>query len=105
MSKNFDSSCPIGPCLVSDEEFGEAGEPSFRCSVNGRVVQSGTLSALKTRFNTVLSSISQTMTLTAGDVIGIAIEENGFLRLQAGDAVQFEVEEIGGLDNQVVLST
>ncbi|CAG9812637.1 unnamed protein product [Phaedon cochleariae] len=41
MSKNFDAFCPLGPCVVTKEEFGDLRDVRLRTWVNGELKQDG----------------------------------------------------------------
>ena len=39
LGKCFDTSCPIGPCIASTDEIGDAHNTGLRCILNGESVQ------------------------------------------------------------------
>lgn len=107
LGKSFDTFCPAGPALVTLDEF-EWGKPlKLRTEVNGKVRQNSDTSDLYFGIETLVSYISQAMTLYPGDMIatgspaGVAFFMNppGFLK--PGDVVRCEIEGIGAVENRV----
>lgn len=107
LGKSFDTFCPAGPALVTVDEF-EWGKPlRMRTEVNGQVRQSSDTSDLFFGFDTLVSYISQFMTLFPGDIIatgspaGVAffMKPPGFLK--PGDVVRCEVEGVGAIENRI----
>jgi len=107
LGKSFDTFCPAGPTLVTVDEF-EWGKPlKMRTEVNGEVRQNSDTSDLFFGFETLVSFISQVMTLYPGDIIasgspaGVAffMKPPGFLK--PGDVVKCEVEGIGYTENRI----
>jgi len=68
--KTFDSATPLGPWLVTrdDRDVDETGM-DMRCEIDGEVVQEGNTSDLLFGVASLVSYISQAMTLGPGDVI------------------------------------
>jgi 2-keto-4-pentenoate hydratase/2-oxohepta-3-ene-1,7-dioic acid hydratase in catechol pathway len=108
VGKSFDTFCPMGPALVTVDEF-EWGKPlKMRTLVNGKIRQDSDTSDLCHGFERLVSFISEAMTLFPGDVIasgspagvGNFMEPTGFLKV--GDVVRCEVDGIGAIENRVV---
>ncbi|MFZ4479077.1 MAG: fumarylacetoacetate hydrolase family protein [Rhodoferax sp.] len=108
MGKSYDTFNPMGPALVTVDEF-EWGKPlKMRTLVNGEVRQSDDTDDLVFGVEQLVSYISQAMTLFPGDVIatgspaGVAnfMKPPGFLK--PGDVVRCEIEKIGFIENPVV---
>jgi 2-keto-4-pentenoate hydratase/2-oxohepta-3-ene-1,7-dioic acid hydratase in catechol pathway len=68
--KALDTFCPIGPCIVTADEFG-APEQGRRLTttVNGMIRQDSTTSDMLFSVAEIVSSLSQGMTLEEGDII------------------------------------
>jgi 2-keto-4-pentenoate hydratase/2-oxohepta-3-ene-1,7-dioic acid hydratase in catechol pathway len=107
LGKSFDSFCPIGPALVTVDEF-EWGRPlKMMTHVNGQVRQNSDTSDLVFGVEALVEYISRSMTLFPGDVIatgspaGVAffMKPPGFL--QNGDVVRCEIEGVGAIENRV----
>lgn len=107
IGKSFDTFCPVGPALVTIDEF-EWGQPlRMRTEVNGEIRQSSDTSDLYFGVETLVAYISRAMSLFPGDVIvtgspaGVAffMKPPGFLR--PGDRVRCEIEGVGAIENYV----
>ncbi len=105
--KSLDGFTPMGPCIVSADEFAFPPALPIRCRVNGELRQNSTTDLLITSIPEIIEMVSQGMTLTAGTVIatgtpagvGMGMEPPQFLK--AGDLVTCEIEGIGILENRV----
>lgn len=106
--KNCDGFAPLGPWLVTTDEFSNPDSLAIRLSLNGQVRQKSNTSQLFFKPAELLSCLSQTLTLEAGDVIstgtpgGIGYYADPKIFLKHGDLVEIEVEGIGVLRNVVV---
>jgi 2,4-didehydro-3-deoxy-L-rhamnonate hydrolase len=105
--KSLDGTSPIGPWIVTRDEFGEVGSQAIRCRVNGERVQDATLADLHFGVPRILAELSRGITLLPGDVILTGTPSGvGFARtpprfLRRGDVVESEIEGIGTLRNDV----
>ena len=109
LGKNFDTTNPIGPYLVTADEVPSPNELLVECRVNGDVRQHERLTDMIFDIPTLVSFFSQ-MTLEPGDIIssgtfgGVAHEqpdpEPYFLK--PGHVVECEVEHLGILRNPIV---
>lgn len=105
--KSLDGFTPMGPCIVTKDEFGLP--PILRiCSrVNGELRQNSKTDLMITSIEDAIYELSQGVTLKAGTIIsmgtpagvGMGFEPPKFLK--AGDIVECEVEGIGCLKNTV----
>jgi 2-keto-4-pentenoate hydratase/2-oxohepta-3-ene-1,7-dioic acid hydratase in catechol pathway len=108
LGKAFDGFCPIGPWLVTADELPAIETLQIQTRVNGEVRQSAPLSDLIFDAATLVSYLSQVMTLQPGDAIltgtpaGIGATRKPRLWLQAGDVVEISVDAIGMLRNRLV---
>lgn len=108
LGKNFDTFCPLGPCLVTPDEITHPGKVRLRSLVNGKVMQDGTTADWVFRLPVVLSRLSQVMTLEPGDVVstgtpaGVGVFRRPPVFLKPGDVVRLEIDGIGVLENPVV---
>lgn len=106
--KGLDTSCPMGPEIVTRDEVPDDGNLFVRTTVNGELRQDGNTRDMIFPVATLIESLSAGMTLEPGDVIatgtpsgvGYAMEPPCFLRY--GDVVSMEVEGIGTLTNRLV---
>jgi 2-keto-4-pentenoate hydratase/2-oxohepta-3-ene-1,7-dioic acid hydratase in catechol pathway len=105
--KSIDTFAPMGPCLVTRNELGSAGELGIELRLNGQTLQKSNTRNLIFDVPALVSHISQTMTLVPGDVIstgtpsGVGYVRNPPVFLKAGDSVEIEIEGIGVLRNPV----
>jgi 2-keto-4-pentenoate hydratase/2-oxohepta-3-ene-1,7-dioic acid hydratase in catechol pathway len=105
--KAIDSFLPLGPWLVTPDEIGDPQMLRIRCTINGEVLQESNTKQMVFGVADLISFISQTITLSPGDVIitgtppgvGAARKPPRFLR--AGDAVTVSIDGIGDLTNPV----
>jgi len=68
LSKGFDQSAPLGKFLPKTN-FPDQGNINFHLDINGKTVQKGNSGLMLFPFDTVISYISQFMTLRTGDLI------------------------------------
>ena len=106
--KSFDTFCPIGPCIVSQDEFGEPGNHRISLKVNGEVRQDSNTSDMLFKVPEIIASLSNGLTLEPGDIIatgtpaGVAGGMNPPGWLDVGDVTEAEIEGIGVLRNHIV---
>lgn len=105
--KGFDTFCPLGPCLVTRDEIPDPNRLSIKTMINERVVQNASTAAMIYDIETIVSDLSQSLTLMPGTVILTGTPEGvGFTRqpplfLREGDRVSVTIEGIGTLTNAV----
>lgn len=108
LGKSLDTFCPMGPWIVTLDEFELPLELDVRGLVDGQQRQSSNTRHLIFDIPTLISVISQGRTLEVGDVlatgtpsgVGMAMDPPRFLR--PGQSVTVEVEGIGTLQNVCV---
>jgi 2-keto-4-pentenoate hydratase/2-oxohepta-3-ene-1,7-dioic acid hydratase in catechol pathway len=106
--KSLDGFCPMGPFVVTADEFGNPQEKKIGTRVNGVQKQNSTTASMIFQVDAIIEVLSKGMTLEPGDVIATGTPEGvGLGRtpqewLQDGDMVETEIEGIGVLRNQVV---
>ena len=97
-AKGFDTFAPIGPCIVTDLD---PLDLSIESRLNGRRMQSARTSQMLFDVYTLVSFISQVMTLLPGDVIATGTPE-GVGEMRPGDVIAVEIEGIGCLENRII---
>lgn len=108
LGKNFDTFCPLGPCLVTKDEMPDLGDVRLRSYLNGVVMQDGSSRDWVFTLTRLLTAITDVMTLEPGDIVttgtpgGVGFFRNPQVFLKAGDVVAIEVEGIGRLENPVI---
>ncbi|GAB3647008.1 fumarylacetoacetate hydrolase family protein [Glycomyces tarimensis] len=99
-AKGFDSFCPLGPWIETDADVAET---DIRCEVNGEVRQLGSTKDMVFDPATLVSYVSQVMTLLPGDVV-LTGTPAGVGPIEGGDTVSVSIAGIGTLTNKVVPS-
>ncbi len=108
LGKNFDTFCPLGPCIVTADELVEPGNLRLQSSLNGKIMQDGTTADWVFPLPRLLAFLSNVMTLEPGDVVstgtpaGVGVFRKPPVFMRPGDTVAVEVEGIGRLENPVV---
>jgi len=106
--KSLDTFCPMGPVIVSADEFGDPQNKAVKCRVNGVGKQNGTTADMIFPIDQTIEVLSRGCTLEPGDIIatgtpdGVGMGRTPQEWLQVGDVVETEVEGIGILKNKVV---
>jgi 2-keto-4-pentenoate hydratase/2-oxohepta-3-ene-1,7-dioic acid hydratase in catechol pathway len=101
-AKGFDSFCPLGPWIETDLP-GLGKDPAdleVTCTVDGELRQQGRTSQLLFDVPTLVSYISQVMTLLPGDVV-LTGTPSGVGPIAPGQRVEVTVEGLGTLANSV----
>lgn len=108
--KSLDSTCPIGPWIVTPEEVGDPHSLELRLRRNGVEKQHSNTSKMIFSVPRLIAELSKGMTLLPGDVIATGTPEGvGFARtppefLADGDLLEVEIERIGILKNTLRIS-
>ena len=125
--KNFDTSAPLGPCIVTTEEVGDPQDLALRTWVNDELRQNNTTATMIWDVSELVHFFSGFVTLKPGSVIstgtpggtawgtdpelgGRGVQTgredirlaSGYLKV--GDVVTCEIEGIGRLRARIVLS-
>jgi 2-keto-4-pentenoate hydratase/2-oxohepta-3-ene-1,7-dioic acid hydratase in catechol pathway len=105
--KSFDTFAPIGPWLVTADEFHSLAGKKLETSVNGKRQQSATLDEMIFSVPDIISFLSRSTVLPAGTVImtgtpnGTGGKQTPPSWLKPGDSVSVSIEGIGTLTNPV----
>jgi 2-keto-4-pentenoate hydratase/2-oxohepta-3-ene-1,7-dioic acid hydratase in catechol pathway len=108
MAKSFDTYAPLGPVLVTPDEFANPDDIALSCTVDGEVVQSSRTSDLVFSVPAVIAWISRICTLEPGDLIftgtpsGVGDSRKPPRYLTPGDVVVTKLEGVGGMRNACV---
>ncbi|MCR4866704.1 MAG: fumarylacetoacetate hydrolase family protein [Lachnospiraceae bacterium] len=103
--KSLDGYTPMGPCIVTKDEIGNAHDLKICCYVNDQIRQESNTKYMITSVEEAISELSQGMTLKAGTIIatgtpgGVAMGMKPPVYLKKGDLVRCEIENIGSLVN------
>jgi 2-keto-4-pentenoate hydratase/2-oxohepta-3-ene-1,7-dioic acid hydratase in catechol pathway len=97
-AKGFDTFCPLGPRIVAGLD---PSKLAIKTRLNGKLVQDSSTADLIFDVPTLISFVSQHMTLEVGDVIATGTP-SGVGNMAVGDVVEIEIEGIGILRNPVI---
>ena len=98
--KSFDSYTPIGPFVYSDADVRDT---SIKLWQNGELRQSTRTSRMIHSVPQIISFVSQSLTLVAGDVI-LTGTPAGVGPIQAGDELEAEIDDWPRLRNRVAIT-
>jgi 2,4-diketo-3-deoxy-L-fuconate hydrolase len=105
--KSLDSTCPIGPWIVTPDELGDPQALAITLHRNGVEKQNSNTGEMIFSVARVIAELSNGMTLLPGDIIATGTPEGvGFARTPAefladGDVLEIWIEKIGHLLNAV----
>ncbi|GAA3309858.1 hypothetical protein GCM10020295_75530 [Streptomyces cinereospinus] len=103
LGKSFPGFSPVGPWLVTPDEFDDPDDLELRCAVNGEEVQKGRTRDLIFSVPALVSKLSAVLPLLPGDVVftgtpaGVGLGRSPQRFLSAGDELVSTVEGIGEL--------
>ena len=103
LGKSRDTYGPCGPAVVSTDLIAEPSDLRITCDINGERRQSGNTGQLIFDVPTLISYLSEILTLEVGDLIftgtpeGIGASSGEFLA--AGDVIETSIEGLGKLRN------
>jgi 2,4-didehydro-3-deoxy-L-rhamnonate hydrolase len=101
LGKSFPGFSPIGPALVSLDEFGDPDNIGIGCTLNGQQMQKGRTDDLIFTFPHLIESLSAVVPLLPGDLIftgtpaGIGWARDPKVVLRPGDRLVTHAEVIG----------
>ena len=105
--KSLDHFAPMGPVVVTADEFGDPQDKRLMCRVNGVTKQDGHTKHMLFKVDTIIEALSKGITLEPGDIIstgtpdGVGMGRTPQEFLNDGDVVETEVEGIGVLKNTI----
>lgn len=106
--KSCDTFGPIGPWLVTRDEVADPQNLAMYLEVNGHRYQDGSTSTMHFDVATVISHLSQFMSLQPGDVIstgtppGVGMGQSPETYLKPGDKIELGIEGLGVQTQDVV---
>ncbi|MEL7548028.1 MAG: fumarylacetoacetate hydrolase family protein [Pseudomonadota bacterium] len=109
VGKSFDSHCPMGPTMVTPDEISDPANLQVKCWVDGELRQDFNTNDMIINVAKVINYLSTAFTLLPGDIIasgtssGVALWAPGQPWLKEGQVCKVEIEEIGMIENKVVL--
>jgi 2-keto-4-pentenoate hydratase/2-oxohepta-3-ene-1,7-dioic acid hydratase in catechol pathway len=108
LGKSLPGFGPIGPCLVTVDEFDNPDDVELTCSVNGQEVQKGHTRDLIFGVPALIAYLSRVMPLLPGDIIftgtpaGVGMGRNPQVFLKPGDELVTSIERIGEMRHRMV---
>jgi 2,4-diketo-3-deoxy-L-fuconate hydrolase len=99
--KSCDTFAPLGPYVVTADEIADVHNLQLWLRVNGQLKQSGSTRDLIFNVPTLISYVSQFMTLLPGDLLstgtppGVGLGRDPPQYLQAGDVVELGIDGLG----------
>ncbi|MCY4252355.1 MAG: fumarylacetoacetate hydrolase family protein [Thaumarchaeota archaeon] len=105
-AKGFDTFAPCGPWITTREEAGEPARMRITTRVNGEARQDALAGEMTLSPEALVSELSRSMTLEAGDIIstgtpGGTVLDIGGAYLRDGDVIESSVSGLGTLRNRV----
>jgi acylpyruvate hydrolase len=106
--KTWPRTTPLGPWLVTTDEFGDGSGRAISLQLNGEERQRSDTSLMIFDVATAVATISEFTPLGPGDVIlmgtpdGVGFKADPPRFLTPGDRVRVEIEGIGAIENEVV---
>jgi 2-keto-4-pentenoate hydratase/2-oxohepta-3-ene-1,7-dioic acid hydratase in catechol pathway len=103
LGKSFPGFAPMGPWLVTPDEFADRDDLALRTTINGEEMQKGRTSELIFPIPVLLSRLSRTVILYPGDVVftgtpaGVGLGRDPQRWLADGDELVSSIEGIGEL--------
>ena len=106
-AKGFDTFAPCGPWITTADEILNPQNLKMLTKVNGIIRQDSSTSNMFLKIPTIVSMLSQVMTLEKGDIIstgtpaGVMLNRPDAVYLKNGDKIEMEIEGLGKLENTV----
>jgi 2-keto-4-pentenoate hydratase/2-oxohepta-3-ene-1,7-dioic acid hydratase in catechol pathway len=107
LGKSLDTTCPMGPYIVTADEIKEPESLTIKTMVNGEVRQEAPVSDMIFPISKIISELSAGMTLEPGDIIATGTPSGvgkGFKPpkfLKTGDRIEITIDKIGTLVNTI----
>jgi 2,4-didehydro-3-deoxy-L-rhamnonate hydrolase len=108
MGKSLPGFGPVGPWLVTLDEFADPNDLELGCEINGEPVQAARTSQLIFSVPALIADLSASLPLLPGDVIftgtpsGVGLGRTPPRWLADGDVLTSHIEGIGGMRHRFV---
>lgn len=105
--KSYDGFAPLGPWLVTADEIADPGDLRMTLDVSGQRRQDGSTRTMIFGVATLVSYLSQFMTLEPGDIVttgtppGVGLGMKPQVWLGDGDVMRLEIEGLGHQEQRV----
>jgi 2,4-diketo-3-deoxy-L-fuconate hydrolase len=109
--KSADGFAPLGPYLVTRDEFPDFAAARLWLKVNGEIQQDGNTASLIFDVPTLVSYVSRFMTLLPGDVLstgtpaGVGMGRKPPVYLRSGDLVEYGIDGLGEAHQRVAAAS
>ena len=105
MGRMFDTSAGFGPCVVTEDEFGDPYQQTMETRIDGNVVQSISLSEMRHTIEQVIVYISSAVTMFPGDIVCIALPAGNGAKperfMNVNEQMDVSISGIGTLSNPI----
>lgn len=105
--KSLDTTCPIGPWIVTADEFDINADHRIWLKVNGEIRQDSLTTDMVFNCASILESLSAGLTLEPGDIVttgtpsGVGLGLDPQIWLQDGDVLEAGIDGIGSIKNTI----
>ena len=105
--KNFEGTGPLGPWMMTPDEFGDPYAHSLTTRLNGDVVQHTSIADMDHKIDKQIEYLSTIHTLRPGDIIstgtpgGVGSRREPPLWMEPGDTVSVEITGLGIIENRI----
>ena len=108
LGKSYPGFSPIGPAIVTPDEFGDPDDLALSCEVDGEILQHGRTQDLIFSVPELIAYLSGVLPLLPGDIIftgtpaGVGMGRSPKRYLTAGTTLTSVIEGIGQISNKLV---
>ena len=105
--KNFEGTGPLGPWMMTPDEFGDPYAQSLTTRLNGEAVQHTSIADMDHKIDKQIEYLSTIHTLRPGDIIstgtpgGVGSRREPPLWMKPGDTVSVEITGLGMIANKI----
>ena len=105
--KNFEGTGPLGPWMMTPDEFGDPYAQSLTTRLNGEEVQYTSIADMDHKIDKQIEYLSTIHTLRPGDIIstgtpgGVGSRREPPLWMKPGDTVSVEITGLGIIENKI----
>ncbi len=106
--KGIDTFAPCGPWITTKDEVPDPQNLQIVTKVNDEIRQNSSSGNMVISIKRIISALSRTMTLEAGDIIstgtpaGVAMSMKEPRYLKHGDVVEISIERLGTIRNRII---
>jgi 2-keto-4-pentenoate hydratase/2-oxohepta-3-ene-1,7-dioic acid hydratase in catechol pathway len=108
LGKSFPAFSPMGPWIVTPDEFADPTNIALETQVNGETMQNGRTSDMVASVSMLIAALSKILVLLPGDLIftgtpaGVGLGMKPPRYLSVGDELVTRIEGIGEMRNRIV---